>query len=29
VKAAIDKNGSINLLLDLTQFKWEKVDAWD
>jgi hypothetical protein len=28
VQAAIDKNGSINLLLDLTQFKWEKVEAW-
>jgi hypothetical protein len=28
VQAAIDKSGSINLLLDLTQFKWEKIDAW-
>ena len=28
VQAAIDKNGTINLLLDLTQFKWEKVSAW-
>jgi hypothetical protein len=28
VQAAIDKNGSINLLLDLDQFKWEKVEAW-
>ena len=28
VQAAIDKNGNIDLLLDLTQFKWEKVDAW-
>jgi hypothetical protein len=28
VQAAIDKSGSINMLLDLTQFKWEKVDAW-
>lgn len=28
VQAAIDKNGSINLLLDLTQFKWEKVGTW-
>jgi hypothetical protein len=28
VQAGIDKSGSINMLLDLTQFKWEKVDAW-
>jgi len=28
VQAAIDKSGSINLLFDLSQFKWEKVDAW-
>ena len=28
VQAAIDNAGSVNLLLDLTQFKWEKVEAW-
>ena len=28
VQAAIDKNGSINLLFDLTEFKWEKLSAW-
>jgi len=28
VQAAIDKNGTINLLLDLTQFKWEKLSSW-
>ena len=28
VQAASDKNGTINLLLDLTQFQWEKVSAW-
>jgi hypothetical protein len=28
VQAAIDKAGSINLHFDLSEFKWEKVDAW-
>jgi len=28
VGAAIDKHGSVSLLLDLTDFRWEKVSAW-
>jgi hypothetical protein len=28
VDAVIDEYGSINLLLDLTEFRWEKVNAW-
>ena len=28
VQALVDKEGSISLLLDLRQFKWEKVEAW-
>jgi len=28
VDAAINQYGSINLLLDMTEFKWEKVNAW-
>ena len=28
VEALIEQEGSINLLLDLTEFKWEKVSAW-
>jgi len=28
VEAAVDQYGSVNLLLDLTRFHWEKVDAW-
>ena len=28
VEAAIDANGSVSLLLDLTGFHWEKVSAW-
>ena len=28
VEAAIDANGSVSLLLDLTGFYWEKVSAW-
>ena len=28
VQALVDKEGSISLLLDITQFKWEDIDAW-
>lgn len=28
VEAAVEEYGSIRLLFDLTNFKWEKVDAW-
>jgi hypothetical protein len=28
VKAAIQKYGAVRLLFDLSNFKWEKVDAW-
>lgn len=28
VAQAIDEHGSVNLLLDLTDFRWEKVSAW-
>ena len=28
VQALVDKEGSIFLLLDMTQFKWEDIDAW-
>mgnify|MGYP003690518109 CR=1 FL=1 len=28
VTAAVDEHGTINLLLDLTGFHWEKVSAW-
>jgi len=28
VEAAIQKYGSVKLLFDLTDFKWEKVSAW-
>ena len=28
VQALVDKEGSISLLLDMTQFKWEDMDAW-
>lgn len=28
VEAAVEKYGSVNLLLDLTQFHWEKATAW-
>lgn len=28
VGSVIDEYGSINLLLDMTDFKWEKVNAW-
>jgi hypothetical protein len=29
VQAAIDESGDVNLLMDLTEFKWEKFTAWD
>lgn len=25
----IDKEGSVSLLIDMEQFRWEKVEAWD
>jgi len=28
VQALVEREGSISLLLDLKQFKWEKVDVW-
>ena len=28
VQALINEEGSISLLLDLTQFKWEDIEAW-
>ncbi len=28
VAATVDKYGTVNLLLDLTDFHWEKVSAW-
>lgn len=28
VAAAVDRYGSVSLLVDLTDFHWEKVDAW-
>ena len=28
VGAAVDANGSVSLLLDLTGFHWEKISAW-
>lgn len=28
VQAAIDQHERVNLLFDLTEFKWEKVSAW-
>ncbi len=28
VEALVDQVGDINVLLDLTDFKWEKVNAW-
>lgn len=28
VQKAIDADGSVKLFLDLTGFRWEKVDAW-
>lgn len=28
VQALVDQEGSISLLLDMTQFKWEDIHAW-
>ena len=28
VEAAVKQHGSVNLLIDLTQFHWEKATAW-
>lgn len=28
VEALVEQEGSINMLLDMTDFKWEKVSAW-
>ncbi len=28
MQAQVEKEGSISLLLDMTQFKWEDIDAW-
>ena len=28
VEAAVEQHGTVNLLLDLTDFHWEKVSAW-
>ncbi|MEZ5125259.1 MAG: STAS/SEC14 domain-containing protein [Thermoleophilia bacterium] len=28
VEAAVKEHGSVRLLLDLTAFRWEKIDAW-
>ena len=28
VESLIEQEGSVNLLLDLTEFKWEKISAW-
>ena len=28
IEALVEENGEINLLMDLTEFKWEKVSAW-
>lgn len=28
VHRAVDQHGSVRLLLDLTDFRWEKVEAW-
>lgn len=28
LEALVEENGEINLLMDLTEFKWEKVSAW-
>jgi hypothetical protein len=29
MEAAVEESGSVSLLCDLTEFKWEKVTAWD
>jgi hypothetical protein len=28
VRAVVEEHGSVNLLCDLTGFRWEKADAW-
>ena len=28
VQALVEKEGTISLLLDMTKFKWEDIDAW-
>ena len=28
VEALVKQNGTVNLLLEMTEFKWEKVSAW-
>ena len=28
VKAVVDAQGSVRLLLDMEQFRWEKINAW-
>jgi len=28
VQASVDASGSVRLLLDMTDFRWEKVEAW-
>lgn len=28
VEALVVQNGTVNLLLEMTEFKWEKVSAW-
>ncbi len=28
VKALVDKQGNIRMLMDMSQFKWEKAEAW-
>jgi hypothetical protein len=28
VKALVEKQGSIRMMFDMTQFKWEKAEAW-
>ncbi len=28
VQAIVDQSGSVRLLLDMTDFRWEKVEAW-
>jgi len=28
VKALVEKEGNIRLMFDMTDFKWEKIEAW-
>jgi len=28
VEALVEQNGTVNLLLEMTEFKWEKFSAW-